>query len=99
MLSKVAQPTAPNHEDITEDIHHHRAQFRGHSSHDVPPHFARRKRVQVLSDDHSDTSDSSTLDSQAEDNNHNEDLQNLNSDELALMFDDEVLSIQCITVT
>ena len=94
MPSKVIHVTAPDDEDTSEAPHSHtqpRA-FDTDGPHDVPPHFARRKRApRHHSSDGSERDDSQdSQDSQEEVDDQDEDLLGLNDNELSASFNSEV---------
>jgi hypothetical protein len=96
MALVATQLTVSDHEDCAEEVPHPHAQSCGscECSVDMPPlsQFVHRKRVQAH--DHSDESesfdDSNSSDTSEEEDHQNEDLQNLNSHELAHTFENEV---------
>ena len=81
-------------EDVSEGEPHRRV--RSHQDHvpDLPPNLARRKQDRDLVDDESvlsQSDDSKTLDSQDYESEHGQDdLRNLDGNELARTFDNEV---------
>jgi hypothetical protein len=98
--SKAAQMTVALPEDVPEDRRRHSAMGRSHESDedspsDLPPRFASRKLVRNTAIGQSDVESQSdageSLDSQDYESDPDEDdLQNLNGNELARTFDNEV---------
>ena len=94
MPSNTVRLSFAHGEDVSEDEPRRRVRSRHDHVPDLPPNLARRKQDKDLIDDESvlsQSDDSKTLDSQDYESEHGqEDLRDLNGNELARTFDNEV---------